>query len=149
MSEELKQLLIKHEGKKNTAYYCSAGKLTIGIGHNIDANGLPPNIESFLNNNGYITDEMIDELLEIDVNNAVNDCQKLYPLFDLFSDNRQMALIDFLFNVGLSTALQFKNTNKAINEEKWEDAAKGFEKSLWYKQVGKRSREIVKMIREG
>ena len=149
MDSELKELLERHEGRKRFPYHCTAGKLTVGVGHNIDAKGLPNYIQDYLDRNGFIKDEMIDELLEQDVQDAINDCEKLYPFFLTFSDVRQYALIDFLFNVGLGTARQFKNTNKAINAEKWEEAAEGFEKSLWYKQVKNRAVEIVKMIREG
>lgn len=145
----LKKLLTKHEGKFDTVYKCPAGKHTIGVGHNVDANGLPENIQTYLDENGYITDEMIDFLLEMDIAIAADDCRDLYPSFDSFTDNRQMALIDFLFNVGRSTASTFKNTNRAINEERWDDAANNFEKSLWYKQVKNRAKEIVGMIRNG
>lgn len=145
----LRDMLERHEGKRNKPYRCTAGKLTIGIGHNIDANSLPNEMQDFLNENGFITDEMIDELLDEDVAVATAYCEKLYPLFDTFSDNRQMALIDFIFNVGYGTAKTFVNTNKAINDERWEDAADNFEKSLWYKQVKGRAKEIVEMIRYG
>ncbi len=145
----LKELLINHEGKKLKPYRCTAGKLSIGIGHNIDANGLPSDIQAYLDEYGEITDEMVDILFDIDSQNAMNDCRKLYPSFDSFSDNRQMALIDFLFNVGYVTARTFKNTNKAINEERWEDAGNNFINSLWYKQVGNRGKDIVSLIKEG
>lgn len=149
MIEELKEMLTRHEGKFDTIYRCPAGKNTIGVGHNIDANGLPEDIESYLNENGFITVEMISTLLEMDISISADDCRLLYPEFESFSDKRQMALIDFVFNVGRTTAKSFKNTNKAINEERWDDAANNFEKSLWYKQVGHRSKEIVEMIRNG
>lgn len=149
MLEELKQLLTKHEGKFDTMYKCPAGKNTIGVGHNVDANGLPDDIQTFLDENGYITEEMIDSLLVTDISIAANDCRDLYPDFNDFSDNRQMALVDFLFNVGCSTASTFKNTNRAINDGRWDDAADNFTKSLWYKQVKNRAVEVVSMIREG
>lgn len=149
MEPVLKDMLERHEGRRDKPYYCTAGKLTIGVGHNIDANGLPNEIQDFLDTNGFITDEMIDELLEDDIAVAASYCYKLYPLFDIFSDNRQFALLDFMFNVGYGTAKTFVNTNKAINDERWEDAADNFQKSLWYKQVKNRAKEIVRMIREG
>jgi lysozyme len=149
MDIELKEMLERHEGRKRFPYHCTADKYTIGIGHNIDAKGLPDHINAYLDRNGFIKDDMIDELLEQDVQDAIDDCRRLYPFFLTFSDVRQYALIDFLFNVGYTTAATFKNTNRAINEERWEDAADNFEKSLWYKQVKNRAVEIVGMIREG
>jgi hypothetical protein len=51
-----------------------------------------------------------------------------------------------VFNVGEATAREFVNTNKAINDERWQDAANGIRKSAYYRQVGKRGEEIARMI---
>jgi lysozyme len=145
----LKELLIKHEGKRYKVYKCTAGKATIGIGHNIDARGLPSDIRAYLTQYGKITDGMIDILYEADVNGAIEDCIKLYKEFKDFTQNRKKALIDFLFNVGLSKALLFKRANLAINEGRWQDAANEMKDSLWYHQVGDRGDDIVDMIIKG
>jgi len=145
----LKKQLELHEGRKNKVYKCSAGKRTIGIGRNIDAKGLPDDIEAFLEDNGYITDEMIDRLLDDDIADASADVERLYPMAYSFSEARRFALIDFLFNVGLHTAKTFTNTNKAINEERWDDAADGLLASKYARQVGKRARDIAEMLRDG
>lgn len=145
----LKRQLEGHEGRKNRVYKCTAGKRSIGIGHNIDAKGLPDDIEAFLEDHGYITDEMIDILFEQDVDDATSDCKRLYPDFNSFSEARRFALVDFLFNVGITTARTFTNTNKAINEERWDDAADGLLASKYARQVGKRAQTIARMLREG
>lgn len=145
----LKELLIKHEGKRYKVYKCPAGKATIGIGHNIDAKGLPDDIRAYLTQYGKITDAMIDILYEADVNNAIEDCLKLYKGFQDFTKNRKKALIDFLFNVGLSKALLFKKANLAINEARWQDAGLEMKDSLWYQQVGDRADEIIELLMEG
>lgn len=146
---DLREMFIRHEGLKLKPYKCPAGYLTIGIGHNIDANGLPDDIRAYLDKNGCITEDMATDLLSDDLKTAYNGCIELYPQYDNFSEGRQAALIDFVFNVGIGTARTFKNTKKAINEGRWEDAAKALENSLWYKQVGNRAKEVVKMVREG
>lgn len=142
----LKELLIKHEGKRYKPYRCTAGKWTIGIGHNIDAKGLPDDIQAYLTEYGQITDDMVDILYKADVCEAIADCLRLYPAFDSFSKPRKKALIDFLFNVGLPTAKQFKKTNRAINEGRWQDATEGLRDSKWYHQVKGRADEIIEMI---
>ena len=142
-------MLIRHEGKKNKPYRCSAGKKTIGIGHNIDGKGLPDDIEAFLDDNGYITNEMIDTLLDLDIEDAITDAKKLYPNFEDFSEARQDALIDFVFNVGYGTAKTFKNTNKAINAGRWEDAADLLLESKYARQVGKRAEDVAELLRDG
>ncbi|MFA7212178.1 MAG: glycoside hydrolase family protein [Bacteroidales bacterium] len=145
----LKQLLTKHEGRKNKPYKDTKGLATIGIGHNIDAKGLPDDIEAFLEANGYITDEMIDRLYEMDISDAITDAIRLYPALKSFSEPRIFALIDFVFNVGYKTASTFKNTNKAINEERWDDAADGLLASKYARQVGRRARDVAEMLRDG
>lgn len=145
----LEKQLEEHEGKRNKVYKCTAGKNSIGIGHNIDAKGLPDDIRTFLDENGYITDEMIYRLLANDIADASVDVERLYPLSYSFSEARRFALVDFLFNVGLRTARTFTNTNKAINEERWDDAADGLLASKYARQVGKRAQTIARMLREG
>lgn len=147
MIPKLKDMLKRHEGYRNYIYPCPSGHQTIGYGHNIDANPLPKDIAGYLDANGTIRPEMAERLLDMDIAAAIRSCRKLYPEFDEFSDTRKMALIDFLFNVGEGTAREFKVTNKRINRGDWKGAAVGLENSKWYKQVGNRSREIVKMIR--
>lgn len=145
----LRDMLKRHEGVKLKPYRCTAGKKTIGVGHNIDAKGLPDDIQAYLDDYGCITDDMVDILLDQDIEEAISDCVRLYPQFHSFTESRQDALIDFLFNVGRSTALTFTNTNKAINEGRWDDAADGLLKSRYAKQVKGRANEIAEMLREG
>ena len=147
--EGLKEQLVKHEGLRLSPYSCPAGKLTIGIGHNIDAHPLPDVLAHHLDTFGCISEDMAYELLEWDVAQSVTDCNRLYRDFDKFSERRQWALIDFVFNVGMTTARSFYNTNRAINRGDWEAAAEGLKKSLWARQVGSRSDTIIEMVRDG
>lgn len=149
IQEGLREQLIRHEGLRLKPYICPAGKHTIGVGHNYDANPLPDVIAHHLDTFGSITKEMALELLEEDVSKAMADCQHLYPDFYKLSERRKWALIDFVFNVGLHTARSFYNTNRAINRGDWEAAAKGLQNSLWFRQVSSRGPEIVEMIRNG
>jgi len=153
-------MLIRHEGRKDVPYLCPAGKLTIGIGHNITDKGLPKDIQAYLDEHGYITDAMIDRIFAADVMEAMSACMKLYPQFNSFSEGRKIALIDFLFNVGIGTAQEFKSTNRAINGGNWEAAAENIRHSLYWKQLGgdppgtddgklERPEEIYKMLLEG
>ncbi|MDD5774370.1 MAG: glycoside hydrolase family protein [Candidatus Omnitrophica bacterium] len=160
MVERLKQMLIRHEGWRKMPYRCPAGRLTIGVGWNMESNQMPDDIASYLRFHGHITDEMIDRLLNISIEAATHHCRNIYPQFDSFSENRRFALIDFIFNVGVGTALKFVNTNKAIREGRWKDAANSIKKSLYFKQLGgdppgaddgrlERPEEIARMIEEG
>jgi lysozyme len=146
MNENLRTMLIRHEGYEFVPYKCPAGYRTIGVGHNYDANPLPKDMQKYLDLYACITAKMVERLLEADCHIAEEACKRLYPCFDEFIQERQDALVDFLFNVGEGTAKTFKQTNKAINEGRWGDAAKGIRASAYYKQVGKRGEEIARML---
>jgi len=145
----LKELLISHEGKRNEVYRCSAGHRTIGVGWNLDANPLPRDIQAYLDEHGCLNDACIDRLLDISIGWATKDCHDLFPDFDYFTENRQMALIDFVFQLGRTKALRFSKSIAAINTGRWEDAALNLSRSLWYEQVPNRAEEICKLIEEG
>jgi len=40
MYDNIKEMLIKNEGLVCTPYHCSANKLSIGVGRNLEANGI-------------------------------------------------------------------------------------------------------------
>lgn len=145
----LEEFVEKHEGRKNKIYKCTKSKSTIGVGHNIDAKGLPDEMWGFYEENGYITEDMIDTLFSFDLADAQEDCEKLYPEFESFTESRQIALIDFLFNVGYKTAKTFTNTNRAINAGKWKEAANGLRNSKYAKQVKGRAEEVAQLLEEG
>lgn len=127
-------------------YKCPAGKNTIGCGHNCDANPLPSKMQSFLDKNGYITNESIDELLEMDIKSAETDARKLFAKFDTYPVNRQAAIVDLLFNMGMTTFSKFVHAIDAIRHGDWKMAAMELQNSDWYKKVGKRGPKIVQLI---
>ena len=145
---DIRESLEIHEGRRSRVYKCTAGKNTIGIGHNIDAKGLPHDIALYLHKTGMITDEMIDRLFVLDVEDAQRDAVRLWPNIQTFSNSQQVALIDFVFNLGYKTAQTFRNTNLAINQRRWKDAAAGILNSKYAKQVGQRAHDIADMLLE-
>ena len=149
--DNLRELLKRHEGYSATVYLCSGGKRTIGYGRNIDANPLPKDIQDYLDANGSITLDMAERLLDVDIKVATDSCKALFPNLHTYSENRQNALIDFCFNVGITTALKFKLVRQAIfeSDNAWYRAALEFKDSKWFKQTGNRGVIITKMILEG
>ena len=127
--------LIRHEGKRNKPYRDTVGKLSIGIGRNLDDVGL--------------RDDEIYILLENDIETAVNGIRKLVRGFDGLTENRKAVLVNMMFNMGYLTLSKFSNTLKAVEEGRYEDAAKEMENSKWYKQVKGRAVELVNLMRVG
>ena len=69
--------------------------------------------------------------------------------FDEFSENRQAALIDMMFNLGRSRFIKFKKMITAIRYKDWNEAADQAKDSRWFSQVGERGVKIVRLLREG
>lgn len=135
MEEVLEEQLIKHEGLKLKPYRCPAGKLTIGVGRNLDDVGL-----------------QIDEvklLLRNDIAVATAVCRSSIPNYGRLSDRRRMALIDMAFNLGGSRFRGFVKMRSAVAEEDFEAAAREMENSKWAGQVGQRAVTLAAMMREG
>lgn len=145
----LKPRLKEEESVRNKMYPCPAGKNTIGCGHNCDAVPLPPDMQRFLDRSGYITDAMIDTLLEMDIDCAEAGARKLFPGFDACTAGRQAAIVDLVFNMGLAKFSRFTRTIEAIRQGEWDRAASELCKSKWYSQVGTRGPKVVKLILEG
>lgn len=83
--EALRQSLIRDEGLRLKPYRCTAGKLTIGVGRNLD--------------DGGITAQEAMQLLDHDINACLEDLA-FYPWFRTLSPVRQNALVNMRFQLG-------------------------------------------------
>lgn len=116
-------------------YKCPTGHLTIGYGRNLEAKGISIRDAEFM--------------LAEDVSEAIGNVKRVFPQMDSFSEQRQVALIDMMFNLGMGTFLTFKNMIACVEIGDWEEASRQVANSLYAKQVGPRAVEVVKMLREG
>lgn len=135
MDNNLIGMLKRHEGFRAIPYKCSAGKLTIGYGRNLEATGL--------------SEEEAMLLLVHDVEKAISDTENVFLDFSSYSQNRKNALIDMIFNLGRTRFLGFHKMIHAILKRDWEEAAREAENSTWHKQVGNRALEIEELLRKG
>jgi len=132
MMEKVKELLIKHEGLRLKPYRCPAGKLTIGVGRNIEDNGISK-------------DEAL-YLLKNDVNRCIKELKEIFEDFDNLPENVKIALIDMIFNLGKPRFLKFKKMIEAIKDKDFERAAAEAKNSKWCKQVGGRCEDVVELL---
>lgn len=133
--EFLKKLLILHEGLRLKPYKCTSGKLTIGVGRNLDDVGLSEDEAYYLLNN--------------DIKKVLFSLSNQFKFFDQLSPARKVALADLCFNVGLGKLLQFKNTLAYLEQKKYKEAAEALLQSKYAKQVGLRAKRIAAMIDSG
>lgn len=128
-----KQLLID-EGYRQFPYKDSVGKLTIGIGRNIEDNGIAK-------------DEAI-YLLRRDIANTRVELMQ-FRWFNRLNEARKEALINMCFNLGLTTLLKFKNMISALDDMNYDLAAEEALDSRWSEQVGERAQRIARIIKYG
>lgn len=123
-----------HEGYDDKPYLCTAGKLTIGYGRNLQDNG--------------ISQDEGDLMLENDMKRCEKDLLTCSWYLDSPSSVKD-ALFNMCFNLGLPRLLGFKRMIAAIKNKDYVTAAREALDSKWATQVGKRAKDVALMIREG
>ena len=124
--------LILHEGLRLKPYHCPAGKLTIGIGRNLEDKG--------------ITEKEALMLLENDIQECIEDLKTIFQAFDLLPEPARHVLVDMRFNLGPSRFRHFKKMITAVKNQNFTQAAAEMKDSRWYTQVGHRAQTLVNMM---
>lgn len=132
--EDFREHLKWAEAVKQFPYRCSAGKLTIGVGRNLDDKGLS-------------LDE-VDYLLDNDIAGTLRDCERL-DYWNSLDPVRQLVVADMVFNLGLSRFLKFVKLNAALALHDYTLAAHEMMDSNWYKQVGRRAWRLREAMLSG
>ena len=136
--EKLIAMIKRHEGVETHAYECSEGKVTVGVGRNIDQEG------------GIgLSDDEVDYLLQNDIERVVKELSAEYPWFSDLDDVRRDAMVDISFNLGATRLRLFKRALSAMEAGKYKEAATEFLDSKWARQVGGRALELTDMISSG
>jgi len=128
------QLLVRHEGLRLKPYRDTVGKLTIGIGRNLDDVGISESEARLMLRNDL--SQIHEELAHL-------------SWFVALDAVRQMALIDMGFNLGLSRLRKFRKMIAAIESGDWLQAAAEMLDSRWARQVGSRADELAYMVQTG
>jgi len=131
--EKLKQQLKVHEGIRLRPYRDTVGKLTIGIGRNLDDVG--------------ISEPEAMMLLQNDVVKVLDQLDRAFPWWRNMSEDRQLVLADMCFNMGLGTLSKFVNTLAAMERGDYAAAAAGMMASKWARQVGRRAVRLANMMK--
>jgi len=145
---------IEHwEGRRNHSYLDSMGHPTVGVGFNLDANGAQAAIVALgLDYNQVragtqlLSDAQIDTLLQQGINQAVSAAHTPIPGFDNVPGDRQIVIVDMIFNLGLAGFSKFVQAIKAINAQDWQTASQQMQQSAWFNQVGRRAKADVNMM---
>ena len=123
------------EGRRRKPYRDTVGKLTIGIGRNLDDKGL--------------SDDEIDYLLANDLRDAEKDARAVCASFNRLTDARKAVLLNMALNIGRSRLAGFRNMLAAIEAEDYDRAAVEMLDSLWARQVKSRATRLAEQMRQG
>jgi len=143
LMSQIKEDLVRHEGYVTEIYLCSENYPTFGIGHMVT----PDDMEYTWPVGTPVTDERILQVFHDDCNDAYTDACALFLNFDSLPENAQRVLVNMAFNLGRSRLGNFKNMIIAVNEGNFDKAADEMVDSRWYSQVGRRSKELVEIMR--
>ena len=137
MNNNYKQMTKDFEGLRLKPYKCTAGKLTIGYGRNLEDVG--------------ITKTEADMLFERDFAVAESEVIRLCKEYGIDPNNlieqRFYVLTDMMFNLGYTHLSQFKKLLQALKNGLYEDAAREMMDSLWAKQVGNRAVTLYNLMK--
>lgn len=140
----LEEELHRDEGLRLKPYKCTAGKWTIGVGHKMSPSEIRDVHE--------ISVERAGELLQQDIGIAAQGAVVIFgrERFDSFSDSRQRALINMIFQMGTDGVSGFHNMVGAIMHNDWVGAQHHALDSKWAKKdTPERARRVAAMLLNG
>ena len=133
--DSLEDQLIDHEGLELKPYHCTAAKLTIGVGRNIQDRG--------------ITEDEARYLLKNDIKIGEDELLTRQPVVAGLDSVRQRVLVDMGFNLGLPILMKFQNMWAAIEDEDYHEAARQMMDSRCAAQVGRRAERLAQAMSSG
>ena len=130
--ERLRQQLTIYEGVRSHPYLCSAGRLTVGVGRNLEDNG--------------ISQSEAEYLLDNDIQRCWDQVIEVLPWSRSVPLVIQEVLVHMCFNLGIEGLLGFKKTLAAMQAGEWGQAAHEMRASRWARQVGTRAENLAAAV---
>ena len=147
MIKEPEKRLEFHEGLALEPYYCSAHKLTIGVGHNTESREFTPEeLKAIGDWKKGITKNMAYMILRNDITLCLNDLKKL-GFWHYLDDERQYALLDMCFQLGFQGLSKFKKMLEAIRVKDYPEAARQCFDSAYGQQTPVRAKRIAVLLK--
>lgn len=133
--EALLTQLLADEGIRLKPYRDTVGKLTIGVGRNLDDVGL--------------SQEEAMYLLANDVRRTYGELLDALPWVANLDHARQNVLTNMAFNLGIKGLIGFKHALSCVQRSAWNEAADAMLQSKWARQVGARAVRLATVMRTG
>jgi lysozyme len=133
-AQRLAEDLLRDEGLRLKPYRCTAGRLTIGVGRNLDDRGISES-EALL-------------LLDNDIKDCWGRLAAAQPWVLAAPEAVQEVLVNMCFNLGLAGLLAFRQTLALLQVGRHAEAAAEMLRSKWAAQVGARAERLAQRLRE-
>lgn len=121
----IKDRLIDFEAMVLQPYKCASGFLSLGVGRNLDANG--------------ISEEEALYLLSNDIDAVIDTLDRHWKVWRSFPTPAKYVCIDLVFNMGINAWMSFRKTRAYMELGQWEEASKELLNSKYASQVGRRA----------
>ena len=135
--ELIRKRLIDFEGLVLKSYTCPTGYISVGVGRNLETNG--------------ITEEEAMYLLNNDISTVIKKLDKHWIAWRKLDIKAQYICIDLVFNMGINSFMSFRKTRAYMELGEWEKAGDELLNSKYAEQVGRRAlfnSEQLKSCRE-
>ena len=130
--DHLMKDLINDEGLKLKLYRDTVGKMTVGVGRNIEDRG--------------ISEDEAMYMLGNDISIVLRDLDAVIPEWRTLDEPRARALANMCFQLGRVRFCQFTKMIDAIRKHDFAEAGREARDSLWYKQVPSRAERVIKLL---
>ena len=128
-------LIRQNEGIRLKPYTDTAGKLTIGVGHNLTDDGLTP--------------IQVEIIFQDDLHSTQQNLLAGIPWTANLDEVRAAVMLDLAFNMGMSTLYTFTTFLKLMAAGAYADAGDDLLNTAYATEVGKRAVINANMLRTG
>ena len=132
---ELETALVRDEGLVTLAYEDTVGKVTIGVGRNLDDLGITEGEAMFL--------------LRNDIERVKMEVGQNFAWIDDLDSTRKNVIYNMVFNLGIVRFSKFKNMIAAMAKGDYIDASVEMMDSKWAHQVGRRAVRLAETMASG
>ncbi len=132
MRDLLRKDLIQDEGIRTKPYLCPAGKLTIGVGRNLDDLG--------------ITTAEAMTLLDNDIERINRELDANLAWWRGRPEHVQRGMANMCFQLGISRLLKFSKMLSALHAGDYATAQAEGKDSAWYKQTPARAERVLSLF---
>lgn len=131
------RMLKYEEGLRTHPYKCTADKLTIGYGRNLESKG--------------ISKETAEQMLEEDIEECWSQALEIFgPIsFDDMGHVRQLAIVNMIFQLGKNGFEKFSPTIELMKQRKWAEVAERLKRTKLAIQTPNRVARLITMFRDG